>query len=287
MDSEGANAFWTPPPPPKITTTQYNAFGPRDGGTPPTTGGAPTGPMMGGMPMGPMPMTFQPPRPPNPPPMMDSGVPSGMANAFTVAGTHRPIPADFGPPQYMPNAFHDDQAEMQDQGMASMPHPNMPMQAPGMAGYPHPMMPMPAMPMMVPQHVAGINPLLSVPPSPMPAPVAAAAPESLPKTLATLKEALCPSEREMAAEHLGGMNWRTQPHVVESLTKAAREDPAASVRAACVHALAQMGANTAEVVAAMRDLKTDRDPHVRQEAEEALANLGQDTGVRQASHSPR
>jgi hypothetical protein len=295
MRSEEANAFWTPPPPASPTPPKYNAFGPRDGATPPAMGGVPMAPMMGGVPMAPMPIAFQPPPPPMPPPMMDTGVPSGMANAFTIAGTRRPIPADFGPPQHMPNAFHDDQAELQDEGMAYMPRPNVPPQAPGMAGYPHPPMPgmpmpgmpMPGMSMVVPQGpMVGINPLMSVPPSPMPAPVVAAAPESLPQTLATLKDALCPSHREMAAERLGELNWRVQPQVVESLMKAAREDPAASVRAACVHALAHMQANTAAVVAAMRDLKTDSDPHVRQEAEEALATLGQDAGVRQASHSP-
>jgi hypothetical protein len=295
MRSEEGNAFWTPPPPAKPTAAQYNAFGPRDGATPPAMGGVPMGPMMGGVPMGPMPMAFQPPPPPSPPPMMDTGVPSGMANAFTVTSTRRPIPADFGPPQHMPNAFQDDQAELQDQGMAAMPHPNLPPQAQGMAGYPHPQMPgmpmpgmpMPGMPMMLPQGpMVGINPLMSVPPSPIPAPVAAVAPESVPQSLATLKDALCPSQREMAAERLAELNWRMQPQVVESLMKAAREDPAASVRAACVHALAHMQVNTPAVVAAMRELKTDSDPHVRQEAEEALATLGQDTGVRQASHSP-
>jgi hypothetical protein len=283
IHSEEGNAFWTPPPP-KPETPQYNAFVPRDGGAPAAMGGAPPmGPMMGGAPMGPMPMAFQPPHPPSPPPMMDTGVPSGLANAFTVTSTRRPIPADFGPPQHMPNAFHDDSAELQEQGMASMPRPNMPSPAQGMMGYPRP--PMMVMPMMPPQGpVVGINPLMSVPPSPMPAPVVAAAPESVPQSLATLKDALCPSQREMAAEHLAELNWRVQPQVVESLMKAAKEDPAATVRAACVRALAHMQVNTAEVVAAMRDLKTDRDPHVRQEAEEALGALGQDSGVRQASH---
>jgi hypothetical protein len=293
MRPDESNAFWTPPPPPQPATPKYNAFGPRDGVPPPGMAGAPMGPMMSGAPMGPMPMAFQPPRPPSPPPIMDSGVPSGLANAFTVPGTRRPIPADFGPPEHVPNAFRDDHEELEAQGMASAPRPNMP-PGQGMPGYPAspmPGTPMPGMPLMVPHGpVAGINPLMSVPPSPMPAPAMAAAPTTVPQTLATLKDALGPSQREMAAEQLGELNWRMQPQVVESLTKAAREDPAATVRAACVRALARMQANTAEVVAAVRDLKNDRDARVRQEAEEALGTLGvaaapgQDSSVRQASH---
>jgi HEAT repeat protein len=79
-----------------------------------------------------------------------------------------------------------------------------------------------------------------------------------------------------------------QPQVVESLTKGALDDPAATVRAACVRALGHMKVNTQEVVALVQDLKNDRDPRVRQEASETLNALGvaprQDSDVKQASH---
>jgi HEAT repeat protein len=81
-----------------------------------------------------------------------------------------------------------------------------------------------------------------------------------------------------------------QPQVVESLTKSARDDPAATVRAACVHALAHMKVNTPDVTALMQGLKNDRDARVRHEAEQALDALGvapaarQDSGIQQASH---
>jgi 3-methyladenine DNA glycosylase AlkD len=108
--------------------------------------------------------------------------------------------------------------------------------------------------------------------------------------LATLKDSLYPSQREWAAEQLSELNVRGQPQVVQSLTKYAKEDPAATVRAACVHALAHMKANTTEVTAVVQELKNDRDPRVRQEADEALNAIGvtaavhQDSAVQPASH---
>ena len=113
-----------------------------------------------------------------------------------------------------------------------------------------------------------------------------AEPMTVHQALRDLKDALGPSQREMAAEQLSELDWRERPYIVECLTRAAKEDPAASVRAACVHALAHLEANTTKVVAAVRDLKNDGDPHVRQEAEEALFIFGliSDSGMQQTSH---
>jgi hypothetical protein len=44
-----------------------------------------------------------------------------------------------------------------------------------------------------------------------------------------------------------------------------------------------MKVDTPAACALVRDLKSDRDPQVRQEAEEALHALG-DSGIQQASH---
>jgi hypothetical protein len=142
---------------------------------------------------------------------------------------------------------------------------------------------------MGPQGPMGVNPLMSVPPTMYQGPRAAApttasAPEAgVPQLLATLKDSMYPSERETAVEKLSELNWRVQPLVVESLMKSAREDPAATVRAASIHALAHMKVDTPEAMTLVRSLKTDRDPRVRQEAEEALNTLG-DSGIQQASH---
>ena len=242
-------------------------------------------------PQGPMPM--MPPRPPMPLSMVDSGVPSGMGNAFTVAGTRRPLPPDFGPTPQEPNGFGDAVPYIPGPARPAVP-PGSPMlpPSPGMLGtlqLPRP--PMPNAVAMAPQPATAINPLMAVPPTPVAstAPSEPAAPGSVPQMVTTLKDSLYPSQREWAAEQLSQSNGRGDPQVVQTLTTCAKEDPAASVRTACVHALAQMKVNTTEVTAVVQELKNDRDPRVRQEAEEALNTLGvaathQDSDVQPASH---
>ncbi len=283
-DEPNAFAPETPPSSPGADQQpKFNAFDRGDGspsprGAGPAMGRAPQGPprmgspAMGPMamprpPMGPMPM---PPRPPMPPPMVDRGVPSGMANAFTLAGSRRPIPADFGGTPQEPNGFGNAEPQWTGPGSPPRPYPI------AYSGTTPP---------------RGVNPLLNVPPAPAAsgAPALTAQPNGdVSKLLATLKESMYPSQREWAAEQLGELNWRKQPHVVESLTKSAREDLAATVRAACVRALGHMKVSSPEVAALVRDLKSDRDSRVRREAEEVLSALGttprQDSGVQQASH---
>ncbi len=104
---------------------------------------------------------------------------------------------------------------------------------------------------------------------PMPTATAAGAPQMI----ATLRDALYPSQRESAAEKLSGYDWKTNEAAVQALLQAAREDPAPTVRASCVHALARMKAATLPVVSAIRALKNDADARVRHEAEEALSVL--------------
>jgi hypothetical protein len=129
-------------------------------------------------------------------------------------------------------------------------------------------------------------------PAPYGRPIAQAAPAtpaaSPPQLLATLRNSLLPSQREWAADQLAGVDWRANPQAVDALVTAAHSDPAASVRAGCVRALAKMKANTPPVVAAVEGLKRDADPHVRHEAEEAWTTLGggsprNDSGVRPVS----
>jgi hypothetical protein len=159
------------------------------------------------------------------------------------------------------------------------------------AGYPRPPMPngMPLPPggPMVPAH-----PLMIVPPMPQ-APgqaMVSSKATNVPQLLGILKDCLYPSQREVAAERLSELDGKKHPQIVEVLTKAAQEDPAATVRAACVHALAQMQVNSPQAVALMQSLRNDRDRRVRQEAEEALATLGvaaaprQDSAIQRTSH---
>ncbi len=88
-----------------------------------------------------------------------------------------------------------------------------------------------------------------------------------------LRDSLYPSQREWAAESMSTVDWRSHPQVVQALMTAAKEDPAATVRAGCVRCLANMNVNTVPVVTVVRGLRNDSDPRVRQEAERALSVL--------------
>src|SRR5262249_21164890 len=119
---------------------------------------------------------------------------------------------------------------------------------------------------------------------PMPAPmgypmqvpaVQAAASDALQQHLLVLKTSSYPSQREWAANNLATFDWRACPQVVEALVVAAKADPPPSVRAGCAYSLARMGVTAETVLATLRQLKTDQDPRVRQEANQALARLGQ------------
>src|SRR5260370_41412956 len=97
--------------------------------------------------------------------LMDQGTPMGMANAFTVGGTSRPVPGDFGPPALGGNAFMDPGTSV-----------NAPVPAGMMPGYP----PMTQPPMLA----ARATPAMMHP---------AAA-----QTVATVRESPYPSYRDMA-----------------------------------------------------------------------------------------
>jgi len=192
----------------------------------------------------------------------DMGVPDALGNAFTLPGTRRPIPADFGGTPQEPNGFGNADPFMDLQGGPPRPY----VVPRGMMPPPYPGM----------QRPMAVNPLMSVPPTPVASNRSAVPSETtgVPQLLATLKDSLYPSQREMAVEQLRERNWRMQPQVVESLTKSARDDPAATVRAACVRALGYMKVNTPDVAALVQGLKNDRDARVRHEAEQALDALG-------------
>jgi hypothetical protein len=97
-----------------------------------------------------------------------------------------------------------------------------------------------------------------------------------------LHDSLYPSQREWAAQSLATVDWRNNPQVVEALIRGAKDDPAATVRAACVHCLGKMHVNTVPVVNTVQGLKSDSDPRVRTAVEEALASL-----VPSSSHSSK
>jgi hypothetical protein len=286
-NEEAANAFTEGPPPPEAGGPPEvgNAFPmpPNQGGMPYAMG--PRYPMAGGNPM------------PHPMPRVDVGINPALDNAFTVGGTTRPIPADFGPSWYPPNAFQNPQfayIAYQQPPMPPMPHggapmpgcgvpmmaqaPPIPQQAPMMAAYP----PMPGYyPAPMP-----INPAMAVP-TPPPQQTAFGTPETAtpPQLLAIVRDSLYPSQREYAIERLSLMDWRSMPDIIDGLVKAAKEDPAATVRACSVRCLVKMKPDRADVVEAIASLRMDKDDRVRKEVADALLVLTPTppSGIRQVS----
>ena len=103
-----------------------------------------------------------------------------------------------------------------------------------------------------------------------PAASAPAAATTVPQLTNVLHDALFPSQREMAAENLATFDCMANDDAVRALIQAVREDPAATVRATCIQALAKMKANTVPVISALQAAKDDSDGRVRHEAEDAL-----------------
>jgi hypothetical protein len=209
------------------------------------------------------------PQPPSPP-LRTVGVSSGMGNAFTQAGTRRPIPADFEQPDQFANAFQS-QGVPTPGGMMASPRPARPGQQ--MTGYgqaPNYRMP----PGMVPGGMVVVNPALQVPSRPAAGGIwptqAAQSPEYL---LAVLERELSPALREWAVDQLSQVDWHAAPQVAEGLRQAAARDLAPAVRVACVRALGEMKVNTVPVVETVKALQTDKDPQVRQAAQTALSSL--------------
>jgi hypothetical protein len=91
--------------------------------------------------------------------------------------------------------------------------------------------------------------------------------------MALMRDSVYPSQREWAAESMAQYDWHSHPEMAQALLTGAREDPAATVRAACVHCLAKMNVNTAPVINAIQSMRADMDPRVRHEVDAALSIL--------------
>jgi len=89
-----------------------------------------------------------------------------------------------------------------------------------------------------------------------------------------LHDSASPSQREWAALTLATYDHRLHPQVIEALSVAARQDPAGSVRGGCVYSLSRLGVRSETVLNTLQSLRTDSDPRVRQEVEEAHQRLG-------------
>lgn len=94
----------------------------------------------------------------------------------------------------------------------------------------------------------------------------------LPNLLESLQRGSQP-EREWAAKNLNAVDSRAHPEVIQALATSSRGDPAPSVRATCVRSLADMDADSPEVINALNTLRGDISPEVRDEVQKALIKL--------------
>lgn len=131
---------------------------------------------------------------------------------------------------------------------------------------------MPQAPAMMPQAPVMMQPTMPMAPN-MPV---SQAPSLLPRDVVlqkTLKEALQPSEREIAAVQLTDTSNARTPAVKGALMTAAKEDPAATVRAACLRCLVKIAPGESSVMRTLEFAKEDRDTRVRNEANELLGAM--------------
>ena len=178
----------------------------------------------------------------------------GMANAFTPVPNQRPIPSDVESTIVMQNAFNPPmpkEGEMPAQGLTQPVNPNKIIaQSMGYGQMPANMM-------------AYIEPQYTAAPVDM----------VLTENVQTLKNANQPSQREYAADQLSKIRGVSMNLAVQALATAVKEDPAPLVRAACIRSLTRMKINTIEVLEVINEKKTDLDPRVRMEADQALIQL--------------
>jgi hypothetical protein len=180
-----------------------------------------------------------------------------------------------------------------------MPPAGMPMQPPGRGTVPYAYQgPMPPNPFTAPRGngqtaVAAIwpagqprNAAMDRPAVPAgPSAAQASANDAILEMITVLKTSTYPSQCEWAANNLSTFDGHGNPLVVQALVMAAKEDPAATVRAACAYNLGRMRVSAEPVLATLRQLRSDRDPRVRTDATQALArlNAGEQPGVSPAA----
>ena len=92
--------------------------------------------------------------------------------------------------------------------------------------------------------------------------------------IGVLQNSPYPAQREWAATNLSTFDWRMYPHLTMVLIQAARQDSAPIVRAAAVYSLSRLNAQTEPVLSTLQTLRSDADPRVRQEAEQASIRMG-------------
>jgi hypothetical protein len=142
-------------------------------------------------------------------------------------------------------------------------------------GYPQQWQSMPMMPQAQPMPVTYTQPGLAYANPAMDRPgLPSAGPVQAQKCINILQSALSPLDREAAVNQLCACDWRQNPQIITVLLTTAKHDPVGMVRVAAVSGLARMGMATEPVVSTMNQLRSDADPRVRHEADQALRSLG-------------
>jgi len=179
----------------------------------------------------------------------------GMANAFTSVPNQRPIPSDVASTVVMQNAFN----------------PGMPKEGnmPAQGFSPQGINPNYAMAQSMASGQMQANMMAYIQPEPTIMPVDTV----LMENVVMLKNANQPSQREYAADQLSKIRGASMNLAVQALATAVKEDPAPLVRAACIRSLTRMKINTIEVLEVINEKKTDLDPRVRMEADQAIIQL--------------
>lgn len=97
---------------------------------------------------------------------------------------------------------------------------------------------------------------------------------TLANLIKVLQESQYPAQREWAATNLSTFDWRVYPHLPQVLVQIARQDAVASVRASAVYSLSRMNVQSEPVLSTLHALRSDADPRVRQEVDQAYIRMG-------------
>ena len=176
-----------------------------------------------------------------------------------------PMPMPYPPAPYGQMAM-----TMPGRGMVPMAYqgPMPPNPAGGMPmmtqGYP---MMMPMMPVMPVQPAGYANPMMDRPGMPIGNTM------SLQQKISILQTSIYPTTREQAVISLCEGDYRGHPQVVQLLMHVAKDDPAPTVRAACIAGLTRMNVSGEPMMQTLTTLKTDSDPRVRHAVDEAMSRL--------------
>jgi hypothetical protein len=124
-----------------------------------------------------------------------------------------------------------------------------------------------------PAPVAAPAPVVSSPTSVAQPAAPVLTPAAAKQLLQVLSDSPYPEQREWAAERLVAVAGPTQAMVVQAMVKAAREDAAPVVQVACIRSLVKLNQSGQDVTRMLTSLKSNSDPRVRYEADQALGKL--------------